>query len=158
MRALASGRRRETAFMNGPSIREIDGRFCLSYWAIGGGRFFGMYHALADDRLGAFQPVGPLVSLGNAWQNTPHGATDQDARVPRHLDTFRVWPAYIACHLVVQKPRHCELASKSSTVAHDLRADGRALIHLDIRIAGRIQRCRVSDNVDAASPKRQRWS
>ncbi|MFF3409620.1 family 43 glycosylhydrolase [Streptomyces sp. NPDC002742] len=75
--ALASGRRRRTAFMNGPSIREIDGRFWLSYWAVGGGGFFGMYHAVADHPLGPFQPVGPLVSLGNAWKNTPPGPTDR---------------------------------------------------------------------------------
>jgi hypothetical protein len=75
--ALASGRRRKTAFMNGPSIREIDGRFWLSYWAVGGGRFFGMYHAVADHPLGPFTPVGPLVSLGNAWKNTPPGPTDR---------------------------------------------------------------------------------
>jgi hypothetical protein len=75
--ALASGRRRRTAFMNGPSIREIDGRFWLSYWAVGGGGFFGMYHAVADHPLGPFRPVGPLVSLGNAWRNTPPGPTDR---------------------------------------------------------------------------------
>ena len=32
-RALTSGQRHQTAFMNGPSIREIDRRFWLSYWA-----------------------------------------------------------------------------------------------------------------------------
>jgi hypothetical protein len=75
--ALASGRRRRTAFMNGPSIREIDGRFWLSYWAVGGGRFFGMYHAVAEHPLGPFRPVGPLLSLGNAWKNTPARPTDR---------------------------------------------------------------------------------
>ena len=148
-RALTSGRRRETAFINGPSIREIDGRFWLSYYAAGGGGFMGMYHAVADDPLGPFQEVGPLVSLGNAWKNTPPGPTDrvgnthggmfqangtwyqiyhrqaadgrQACATPlKHaphggfahaeytsmgfdssaLDAFRVWPAYIACHLV----------------------------------------------------------
>ena len=148
-RALTSGRRHETAFMNGPSIREIDGRCWLSYWAVGGGRFFGMYHAVADDPLGPFQAVGPLVSLGNAWKNTPPGPTDrvgnthggmfesdgtwyqvyhrqtaagrQACATPltraahggfahaeytclgfdsSALDAFRLWPAYIACHLV----------------------------------------------------------
>jgi hypothetical protein len=148
-RALTSGRRHQTAFMNGPSIREIDGRFWLSYWAVGGGGFFGMYHAAAGDPLGPFQPVGPLVSLGNAWKNTPPGPTDRVGnthggmfesngtwyqiyhrqtaagrqacatpltRAPHGgfahaeytsmgfdssaLDAFRVWPAYIACHLV----------------------------------------------------------
>jgi hypothetical protein len=155
VRALTSRRRRETAFINGPSVREIDGRFCLSYFAAGGGRFFGMYHAVADDPLGPFQPVGPLVSLGNAWKNTPPGPTDRVgnihggmfesngtwyqiyhrqtadgrqacatplARTPQGwfahaeytsmgfdssaLDAFRVWPAYIACHLVgPRRPR-----------------------------------------------------
>jgi hypothetical protein len=76
-RALTSGRRHQTAFTNAPSIREIAGHFWLSYWAVGGGRFFGMYHAVADDPLGPFQPVGPLVSLGNAWKNTPPGPTDR---------------------------------------------------------------------------------
>ncbi|MFI0966610.1 family 43 glycosylhydrolase [Streptomyces sp. NPDC021080] len=75
--ALASGRRRRTAFMNGPSIREIDGRFWLSYWAVGGNSFCGMYHAVADHPLGPFEPVGPLVSLGNAWKNTPPEPTDR---------------------------------------------------------------------------------
>ena len=148
-RALTSGRRHQTAFMNAPSIREIDGRFWLSYYAAGGGGFMGMYHAVADDPLGPFQPLGPLVSLGNAWKNTPPGPTDrvgnthggmfqangtwyqiyhrqaadgrQACATPlKHaphggfahaeytsmgfdssaLDAFRVWPAYIACHLV----------------------------------------------------------
>jgi hypothetical protein len=76
-RALASGRRRRTSFMNGPSIREMGGRFWLTYWAVGGEGFFGMYHAVADDPLGPFHPVGPLVSLGNAWKNTPPGPTDR---------------------------------------------------------------------------------
>jgi hypothetical protein len=149
VRALISGRRRETAFINGPSIREIDGRFWLSYWAVGGGGFFGMYHAVADDPLGPFQAVGPLVALGNAWKNTPPRPTDRVGnthggmfesngtwyqiyhrqtadgrqacatplkRAPQGgfahaeytsmgfdssaLDAFRVWPAYIASHLV----------------------------------------------------------
>jgi hypothetical protein len=77
LRALTSGRRRETSFINGPSIREVDGRFWLSYFAVGGGGFFGMYSAVADDPLGPFQPVGPLVSLGNAWKNIPPGPTDR---------------------------------------------------------------------------------
>jgi hypothetical protein len=76
-RAMLSGRRRETEFVNGPSIREIDDRFWLSYFAAGGGGFTGMYHAVADDPLGPFQPVGPVVSLGNAWKNTPPGPTDR---------------------------------------------------------------------------------
>lgn len=58
----------DTAFMNGPSIREIDGKFVLSYWAIGGKGFSGMYHAVSDNPRGPFKPAGPLVSLGNAWK------------------------------------------------------------------------------------------
>jgi hypothetical protein len=81
VRALTSGRRRQTAFANGPSIREIDGRFWLSYFAAGGGGFMGMYHAVADDPRGPFQPVGPLVSLGNAWKNTPPGPTDRTGNI-----------------------------------------------------------------------------
>jgi hypothetical protein len=80
-RAHFSGRRHETVFANGPSIREIDGRFWLSYFAAGGGGFAGMYHAVADDPLGPFQPVGPLVSLGNAWKNTPPGPTDRTGNI-----------------------------------------------------------------------------
>jgi hypothetical protein len=80
-RAHFSGRRRETVFANGPSIREIDGRFWLSYFAAGGGGFAGMYHAVADDPLGPFQPMGPLVSLGNAWKNTPPGPTDRTGNI-----------------------------------------------------------------------------
>jgi hypothetical protein len=81
VRAATSGRRRETAFANGPSIREIDGRFWLSYFAAGGGGFCGMCHAVADDPLGPFQPMGPLVSLGNAWKNTPPGPTDRTGNI-----------------------------------------------------------------------------
>ena len=58
--------RQDAHFVNGPSIREIDGRFVLSYYATGSGGFNGMYHAIADAPEGPFTPVGPLVSLGNA--------------------------------------------------------------------------------------------
>jgi hypothetical protein len=77
VRALASGRKRKTAFINGPSIREVDGRFYLSYWAVGGDGFYGMYHAVADEPLGPFTPLGPLVALGNAWKNSPPRPTDR---------------------------------------------------------------------------------
>jgi hypothetical protein len=80
-RAITSGRKRKTVFMNGPSIREIDGRFWLTYWAAGGGGFNGMYHAVADDPLGPFEPVGPLVALGNAWKNDPPGPTDRGGNI-----------------------------------------------------------------------------
>ncbi|WP_138733207.1 family 43 glycosylhydrolase [Modestobacter excelsi] len=76
-RAMASRRRRWTSYMNGPSIRWIDGRYWLSYWAVGGEKFFGMYHAVADNPLGPFEPAGPLVSLGNAWKNAGPGPTDR---------------------------------------------------------------------------------
>jgi arabinoxylan arabinofuranohydrolase len=61
-------------FVNGPSIREIDGRFVLSCYAMGSGGFNGMYHAIADTPEGPFTPAGPLVSLGNSrfkGQRTP---------------------------------------------------------------------------------------
>jgi hypothetical protein len=60
------GRHPDAHFVNGPSIREIDNEFVLSYYATGSGRFNGMYHAIADRPQGPFTPVGPLVSLGNA--------------------------------------------------------------------------------------------
>jgi hypothetical protein len=78
LKALAawlSGRRRRTVMLNGPSIREVDGRFVLSYWAIGGQGFCGMYHAVADSPVGPFKKAGPLVSLGNAWKDGQVGAT-----------------------------------------------------------------------------------
>jgi hypothetical protein len=78
LKALAawlSGRRRRTVMLNGPSIREVDGRFVLTYWAIGGQGFCGMYHAVSDAPLGPFKKAGPLVSLGNAWKDGQVGAT-----------------------------------------------------------------------------------
>ena len=65
-RALTSGRRRETAFINGPSIREIDGRFWLSYFAVGGGRFFGMYRppTIPSARLKPSDPWLPWATRG----------------------------------------------------------------------------------------------
>jgi hypothetical protein len=75
--AMLSGGGRRIQFANGPSIREIDGRFWLSYYALGRGRFNGMYHAVASDPRGPFLPVGPLVSLGNAGFDHQAGATDR---------------------------------------------------------------------------------
>jgi hypothetical protein len=80
-RALTSGRKRKTVFMNAPSIRQLDGRFLLSYWAAGGGGFNGMYHAVADNPLGPFEPMGPLVALGNAWKNDPPAPTDRGGNI-----------------------------------------------------------------------------
>jgi len=74
--------------LNGPSIREVDGRFVLSYWAIGGQGFSGMYHAVADSPLGPFKKAGPLVSLGNAWKDGQVGATDRIGNT--HGGMFRV--------------------------------------------------------------------
>ena len=48
------------------------------------------------------------------------------------------------------------LASNSSVVAHGSRAAGRAPGHVDFRIAGWIQRCRVGGDGDAASPGEKR--
>ena len=77
MRAWLSGRRHRIVMVNGPSIREVDGRFFLSYWAIGGQGFSGMYHAVADAPTGPFRRAGPLVALGNAWKDGQIGATDR---------------------------------------------------------------------------------
>jgi hypothetical protein len=86
--AMRSGRRRETVMLNGPSIREIDGSFVLSYWAMGGQGFSGMYHAVADSPVGPFKPAGPLVALGNAWKDGQVGATDRVGNT--HGGMFRV--------------------------------------------------------------------
>ena len=63
-------------FVNGPSIREIDGSFVLSYYAAGPGGFNGMYYATADRPEGPFTPRGPLVSLGNARFHGQEAPTD----------------------------------------------------------------------------------
>ncbi len=86
--AWVSGRRRKTVMLNGPSIREVDGRFVLSYWAIGGQGFSGMYHAVADSPVGPFTPAGPLVALGNAWKDGQAGATDRIGNT--HGGMFRI--------------------------------------------------------------------
>lgn len=86
--AWLSGRRHRTVMVNGPSIREVDGRFILSYWAIGGQGFCGMYHAVADSPVGPFTLAGPLVSLGNAWKDGQVGATDRIGNT--HGGMFRV--------------------------------------------------------------------
>ena len=86
--AWLSGRRRKTVMLNGPSIREVDGRFVLSYWAIGGQGFSGMYHAVADSPVGPFSPAGPLVALGNAWKDGLVGPTDRIGNT--HGGMFRI--------------------------------------------------------------------
>ena len=68
--------RTDAHFVNGPSIREIDGRFVLSYYAMGSGGFNGMYYAIADAPQGPFTPMGPLVSLGNARFQGQEAPTD----------------------------------------------------------------------------------
>jgi hypothetical protein len=40
-----------------------------------------MYHAVADNPLGPFKPVGPLVALGNAWKNDPPAPTDRGGNI-----------------------------------------------------------------------------
>jgi hypothetical protein len=77
VRARISGSKRKTVMLNGPSIREVDGRFVLSYWAMGGQGFSGMHYAVADRPSGPFTPSGPLVALGNAWKDGQIGATDR---------------------------------------------------------------------------------
>lgn len=66
----------EVHYVNGPSIREINGRLVLSYYATGSNGFNGMYHAIADAPEGPFTPIGPLVSLGNARFNGQTTPTD----------------------------------------------------------------------------------
>lgn len=75
--AMLLGRGPESQFVNGPSIREIDGRFWLGYYASGRGGFNGMCHAVASDPRGPFTPVGPLVSLGNAGFDGQGRPTDR---------------------------------------------------------------------------------
>lgn len=52
--------------VNAPSIRKIDGQFCLTYYAMGPNHTNAMCYALADSPFGPFTYGGILVSLGNA--------------------------------------------------------------------------------------------
>ncbi len=73
--------RTDAHFVNGPSIREIDGRFVLSYYAMGSGGFNGMYYATADAPQGPFTPQGPLVALGNARFHGQKVPTDHTGNI-----------------------------------------------------------------------------
>jgi arabinoxylan arabinofuranohydrolase len=73
--------RKDAHYVNGPSIREIDGKFVLSYYAMGSGGFNGMYYAVADKPDGPFTPAGPLVALGNARFNGQKTPTDHTGNI-----------------------------------------------------------------------------
>ena len=117
LRATRSGRRHVTVMLNGPSIREVDGRYVLSYWAIGGERFSGMYHSIADSPSGPFVPVGALVALGNAWLNDRPGATDR--RGNTHGGMFQVDGAWYQIY-----HRHTADGRQACAVPLRPRADG----------------------------------
>ncbi len=74
---MVFGRGPASQFVNGPSIREIDGQFVLSYYAMGAGRFNGICHGVASSPSGPFTPLGPLVSLGNVGFDHRTGPTDR---------------------------------------------------------------------------------
>lgn len=81
VRDLLLGRRTDGHYVNGPSVRYIDGKFVLSYYATGSGGFNGMYHAIADTPEGPFIPAGPLVSLGNARWHGQRKPTDHTGNI-----------------------------------------------------------------------------
>lgn len=117
IRALRSGADRQTMMMNGPSIREVDGRFVLSYWAIGGQGFCGMHYAASDSPLGTFTPQGPLVALGDAWKNGQNGATDQVGNT--HGGMFRAGDTWYQIY-----HRHAVDGRQTCGVPLTRRADG----------------------------------
>ena len=51
--------------VNGPSIRVIDEKYYLSYYANGNNKFNGMVYAVSDNPFGPFEWGGTLISLGN---------------------------------------------------------------------------------------------
>ncbi|RZU65231.1 carbohydrate binding protein with CBM6 domain [Microterricola gilva] len=81
VRDLMFGKAADAHFVNGPSIREIDGAFVLSYYAMGSGGFNGMYYATADQPQGPFAPAGPLVSLGNSRFRGQKSPADQTGNI-----------------------------------------------------------------------------
>lgn len=88
IRSKLFGGRKDAHFVNGPSIREVDGRFVLSYYATGDGGFNGLYYAVADKPEGPFAPKGPLVSLGNVRLRGQTAATDHVGNI--HGGMFHV--------------------------------------------------------------------
>ncbi|MFH8248948.1 family 43 glycosylhydrolase [Microbacterium sp. B2969] len=117
IRAARSGRARRTVMVNGPSIREVDGRFVLSYWAMGGEEFSGMYHAISVSPSGPFTPAGPLVALGNGWLNEQPGATDR--RGNTHGGMFRAGDTWYQVY-----HRHTADGRQACAVPLRQRADG----------------------------------
>ena len=62
--------------VNAPSIRKVDGRFCLTYYAMGPHHANAMCYALSDSPLGPFTYGGILISLGNALRKGQKEPTD----------------------------------------------------------------------------------
>ena len=127
LRDVLFGSHHDAHFVNGPSIREIDDRFVLSYYATGSGRFNGMYHAIADAPTGPFTPVGPLVSLGNSRLHGQRTPTDHVGNI--HGGMFCVgdqW--YQIYHRQTKAGRSACAAPLTRTAAGRLRARG---THLD---------------------------
>lgn len=70
-------RTRGMAMANGPSIRRIDGRYVLVYYAVGPGSTNAMCYATATDPRGPFEYQGILVSLGNVRHGGQKRPTDK---------------------------------------------------------------------------------
>lgn len=62
--------------VNAPSIRVVNGRYCLSYYAKGPNKSDAMCHAFSDSPFGPFKYSGTLVSLGNASYKNQKTPTD----------------------------------------------------------------------------------
>lgn len=67
---------RNQGMVNAPSIRKIDGKFCLTYYAMGPHHANAMCYALADSPFGPFSYSGTLISLGNALYKEQTEPTD----------------------------------------------------------------------------------
>jgi len=61
---------------NGPSIRNIGGKYYLSFFASGNNNASGMCYAVSDSPVGPFEHKGILVTLGNAKYNGQENPTD----------------------------------------------------------------------------------
>ena len=70
-------RTRGMGMANGPSIRKIDGRYVLVYYAVGPRATNAMCYATATDPRGPFEYGGILVSLGNVRHNGQKRPTDK---------------------------------------------------------------------------------
>lgn len=95
---------------NGPSIRKINGRYYLSYYAVNDRHANAMCYSVADSPWGPYRYGGVLVSLGNAQYqgqteptayggNTHGGMIQVDGRWYQnyHRQTGDKWPARQAC-------------------------------------------------------------